>query len=45
MLQGLEAGEIVVVTGNNELRDGQAVRVMNAGAAATEAVQGGGGTR
>lgn len=41
VLQGLEAGEIVVVTGNTELRDGQEVRVMNAGAAATESVGGG----
>lgn len=42
VLQGLEPGEVVVITGTNELREGSAVRVMNAGAGAAERAQGGG---
>ena len=38
--QGLEPGEVVVITGTNDLRDGSAVRVMNAAAGALERTQG-----
>jgi len=38
--QGLEPGEVVVITGTSDLRDGTAVRVMNAAAGIAERVQG-----
>jgi membrane fusion protein, multidrug efflux system len=36
IVQGLAAGEVVVVTGTNQLRDGATVRVVGAGAAPAE---------
>jgi RND family efflux transporter MFP subunit len=40
ILQGLEPGEAVVITGTRDLRDGSAVRVINAATGAVERAQG-----
>jgi membrane fusion protein, multidrug efflux system len=41
---GIQTGEVVVVTGTNNLRDGAAVRIVNAAAAPAEVQRGGGPT-
>jgi RND family efflux transporter MFP subunit len=42
VISGLQVGDVVVITGTNNLRDGATVRVVNASATAVERAQGGG---
>jgi hypothetical protein len=42
---GIQVGDVVVVTGTNNLRDGVEVRVVSAAASPGEAQRGGGSSR